>query len=365
MKPTALLIALLMLLSAGFSFAAEEETVLSPERQQTLASIQKLTSYEDGLDLYTMEVFYEYDIDALTPVGPADDDTMVDVIFAQALPGVDVELQAPDFGCTAFTLKAGDGKVYMGRNYDFAYDTSAMLCYCRPENGYASVCFSALSNIDCNDPLSSPEKMAASLAAPLIPLDGMNEKGVSIAVLTLKSEPTAKNTGKPVLFTPVLLRLVLDRAASTEEAIELISQYDIHATSGRDYHFYITDASGNGVIVEWDCDQADRPMVVTPVRTATNYFIMHEDKFEPGQDKGDYGVGHARRDKAEAVFEAAGSASDMSTAWEACMAASSKPDPESIVSNTQWSVVYGNTDLNFEFTLHRHWEDRFAFELKK
>lgn len=347
------------------AFAAGEGDVLSPERMQTIASVHKMTDYADGLNLYTMDVCYEYDIDNLTPRGPFSNDDMAALILGEALPGVEVDITAPDFGCTAFTVKAADGRIYMGRNYDFKFDTSAMMCICHPKNGYASVCFSALSNLGFSDPFASQENLAACLAAPLTPLDGMNEKGLAIAVLTLNSEPTVQNTGKPVLCTPVLIRLVLDRAATTEEAIALIAQYDYFATAGRDYHYYITDASGNGVVVEWDCEKADRPMVVTPIRTITNYYGMYEYTFEPGQDKGDYGVGKARRDRAEAIFESAGDAADKQTAWDGCMAASSKPDPESIVSNTQWSVVYDLSDLTHEFVLHRHWEDLYAFDVLK
>ena len=62
-----------------------------------------------------------------------------------------------------------------------------------------------------------------------------------------------------------MIRLILDRAATTEEAVELLNQYDMFATSGRDYHFYITDASGDGRVVEYDCESETREMVATPI----------------------------------------------------------------------------------------------------
>ena len=75
-----------------------------------------------------------------------------------------------------------------------------------------------------------------------------------------------------------------------------------------------------------------------------------------------YGQGKERRDRVEAVIEAAGSATGKETAWEAAQAASTASDPESVISNTQWTVVYNITDLTHEFSLHRRWEDRFAFD---
>lgn len=330
-------------------------------REKSIASIKKLSNYDD-LNLYSMEIFYDYNIDNLTPVGLYDNQEMVNLILKEALPGVDVNITAPNFGCSAFTLKASDGNIYMGRNYDFKLDTSAMQVICHPKNGYSSVCYAALDNLGFNDPLANDQTKAACLASPFIALDGMNEKGVSIAVLTLNSEPTMQNTGKPVLATPILIRLVLDKAATTQEAIDLISKYDYFATSGRDYHYYITDASGDGRVVEFDCESEDRKLVATPIRTITNYYGMYEDKVVSGQDNGMYGKGKERRDHIEDTIEAAGENTVRETAWDAVKSAATEPNPESIISNTQWSVVYNNTDLTHDFTLHRHWDDRFSFK---
>ena len=165
--------------------------------------------------------------------------------------------------CTAFTMTDNQNQVHMGRNYDFKLDTSAMLVYCTPPNGYKSVAFAALDNISANTPDESMKKKLATLTSPFICLDGMNEKGVSIAVLTLDSEPVFQNTGKPTIATTLAIRLVLDRAASTQEAVNLLKEYDMFTSSGRDYHFYITDASGDGRVIEYDCDSETRELVDT------------------------------------------------------------------------------------------------------
>lgn len=97
-----------------------------------------------------------------------------------------------------------------------------MLVYSTPKDGYKSVAFAALDNISANTADASLKSRLACLTAPFVCLDGMNEKGVSIAVLTLDSEPTKQNTGKPTIATTLAIRLVLDKAASTEEAVELL-----------------------------------------------------------------------------------------------------------------------------------------------
>ena len=40
-----------------------------------------------------------------------------------------------------------------------------------------------------------------------------------------------------------------------------------------------------------------------------------------------------------------------------------EPNPESITSNTQWSIAYNNTDLTAEIIIRRHWEDMTRYSL--
>ena len=181
-------------------------------------------------------------------------------------------------------------------------------------------------------------------------------------MLTLDSEPTKQDTGKPVLATTMAIRLVLDRAATTAEAVELLQQYDMFATSGRDYHFYITDAAGDGCVIEYDCDDPARPMVVTPSQQVTNFFVKYKENVLPNQKNGIYGHGRERYDAVLNVFQASAVHTN-DTAWQALQAAAQDPNPQDITSNTQWSLNYNDTDLTVEIVLRRHWQDIFRYEL--
>lgn len=337
--------------------------VIYAGRIRTIASIEKVTSYDDGYNLYLIDVKYNYDLDAIIDYGIVDDESMVDAIVSEALPILPVTIKTPSFGCTAFTMTDENGDVHMGRNYDFRNDTSAMLVYCTPKNGYKSVGFAALDNISANAPEKSIKSKLAALTAPFICLDGMNEKGVSIAVLTLDSELTHQNTGKPVIATTLAIRMVLDRAASTEEAVKLLEGYDMFASAGRDYHFYITDASGDGRVVEYDCNSADRKLVATKTDVATNFFIMYEEKVLPDQRNGIYGHGRERYDVVLNIFDEQEIHTD-NTVWDALKAASQEPNPNDITSNTQWSINYNDTELTASVTLRRKWNDVVLYDLK-
>lgn len=332
-------------------------------RFQTIASIEKLTDYEDGYDIYRMDVQYDYSLDDLIARGITDDQSMIDTIVKEALPILPVHIEAPNFGCSAFKIVDTDQDVLMGRSYDFKKNTSAMLVYSNPKDGYSSVAFAALDNVSANDLEGSLTKKLAALTAPFICLDGVNEKGVSIAVLTLDSDPVRQDTGKPTIATTIAIRLVLDRAATTEEAVELLKSYDMFASSGRDYHFFINDASGDSRVVEWDCESPTRELVATPTDVTTNFFILYPDKVEPNQKNGIYGHGKERYIAICDVLEEQQGAYTTDTAWDALMAAAQEPNPESITSNTQWSIVFNNTDCTAEIVLRRNWNDHYLYDL--
>ena len=333
-------------------------------RIQTIGSIEQLTDYEDGYNLYRMNVKYDYSIENVINRGIEDDQMMIDSMLKEVLPLLPVKMKAPNFGCTSFSLTDTDGDVHMGRNYDFKSDTSAMLVYCTPKDGYKSVAVAALDNVSANVPDENIKKKLASLASPFICLDGINEKGVSISVLTLDSEPVRQNTGKPVISTTLAIRLVLDRAATTEEAVELLRSYDMYSSAGRDYHFYITDASGDGRVVEYDCESETRELVATPTEAVTNFFIIYKEKALPNQKNGIYGHGRERYDAVMKVLEEEKGNYTNDTVWKAMKSAAQYPNPDDITSNTQWSVSYNNTDLTAEIAIRRNWDDINYFSLE-
>jgi len=330
---------------------------------RALESVKKLSNYEK-LNIYEMDFDFDYNFEHLTPVGVYDTQALMMGIFKEIAPNFAINYKAPNYGCSAFQLlkKEEDGYLF-GRNYDFKFDSSVMIVHNHPKNGYRSVCHSALNNVVADDPFSSPQALIACLTAPFICIDGLNEKGVGIAVLTLDSEPTMQKSNKPVLGTTLLIRLVLDKASSVEEAIELISKYDVYAISGRDYHFFICDTSGTAKIVEFDCHDSNRKMVVSDTKYVTNFYIKYKDKVLPNQKNGVYGHGRERYDKIENIFLKNAGKGDSSVGWEALKAASQLPNPDNVTSNTQWSALYDLNNLTYEFVLHRKWNDVYKFKV--
>lgn len=332
---------------------------LAASRIKTLCSLKKLSDFAGTYNLYESAVGYRYDLDAIIKTGVEDDQAYIDAVCKQVFPGLPVKVEAPKFACSAFRAEA-PGSVLMGRNYDFKDDTSALLVRTYPRDGYASIAFSALNNLGANEPEKSLKGKAAAMLGPFASLDGINEKGVSIAVLTLDSQPTRQNNGRPKINTSLAIRLVLDRAASMQEAVDLLGSYDMIAMAGRDYHFFINDASGDSRVVEYDPQNPARPMIVTHTREITNYYACYAGEVLPNQKNGALGHG---KERALAIAEVLDNAQPQTkeVAWQALRASSQKPNPEDITSNTQWSIVYDNVNCTADFVLRRNWGEVFSF----
>lgn len=174
-------------------------------RKHTLDSVKKLTDYSD-FNLYKMDICYDYSIDKIIDRGIFDDESALGAILQEVLSDYPVNLKMPNFGCSAFTMKNPDS-VMMGRNYDFKNDTSSMLVYCSPKNGYRSVAFSALDNVGANNPELSDETRLATLLSAFISLDGINEKGVSSQFSHLTASPSVSKAESPL--SPQRLQSVL------------------------------------------------------------------------------------------------------------------------------------------------------------
>ena len=135
------------------------------------------------------------------------------------------------------------------------------------------------------------------------------------------------------------------------------------ASSGRDYHFYITDASGDGRAVEYDCNSKDRKLVVTKTEALTNFFIFYKDKVKPSQKNGIYGHGRERYDSVMQILGENKGNYTNDIAWEALKATAQDPNPNDVTSNTQWSIVYNDTDLSAEIAIRRNWNNITNYKL--
>lgn len=163
----------------------------------------------------------------------------------------DAVIRTPDFGCTTFNSFTEDGDHIFARNFDYK-EAPCIIVWTSPKNGYKSVGITSADVLMCDRNIDKDKsKQKRLFAAPFACMDGVNEKGLSIAVVKLNSESTKQKTGKTPIITTVMIRAVLDKCADVEEALRLFSEYDMHDSLSVAYHYQITDASGKSAIVEY------------------------------------------------------------------------------------------------------------------
>ena len=91
-----------------------------------------------------------------------------------------------------------------------------------------------------------------------------------VSILQLNPVAPHPDTGKPDITIWIAIRLILDHAESVDHAIALLEQYDIHGEGNYAHHLFISDSSGNAVVVEW---RNNEMRVVKEQPVVTNFYL--------------------------------------------------------------------------------------------
>lgn len=311
---------------------------------RTMASV---TEVSDGL--YKMTCHYDYNCDKFINADISTIDGLIKWIIDEQFFGIDVEIDTGNFGCCAFTAETPEGQRIFGRNFDYE-ETDTLVFYTDPEDGYASYGVTDLKFFDIGEKQefdgSSVIAKALMLAAPYVTMDGINEAGVGVGILQLDIDELHQDNGKPDLLIFAAIRGILDNCATVDEAIELLSKYDIHSFLSRSYHLFITDKTGKSVIVEW----TDEETFIVEDTACTND-VMSENKFyDPDWSCKRYDTIKNRLSEKNNIItedEAMTVASDVSK------------DKKSF--STEWSCVYNLDAFTFDICLDRDYGTKYSF----
>ena len=227
------------------------------------SSLRKIRERNDEhLDgsVYTMTVKGGFYFDEFLETGGAKSDSeLITFITDHVTKGlIDMGISESEIACSSFTAQTADGDRLFARNYDFS-KTNTCIVFTDAGNGrHATVSTVDLQflSIEPNNDVEGLMDRITCLAAPFAPLDGMNDAGVSCGIYMSyqgsdEVVPTNIDTDKPDITSTTMLRLILDYADSVEEAVELVSQYDLHDSASTSYHYMVADASGKSAILEW------------------------------------------------------------------------------------------------------------------
>ena len=231
--------------------------------------------HKDGA-LYEMIVSGDYYFKEFLEKGASSDSELISYITSHITKGlIPMKISESEIACSAFTATLENGERIFARNYDFD-KTNTCIVKTNPSHGYSSISTIDLQflGLDTNQDVSGFMNTVTALAAPFVPLDGVNSAGVACAIfMSYQGDPvvaTNQQTDKPDITSTTMLRMILDFAGSVEEAVELVEKYDLHDSAQTSYHYMVADSTGKSAILEWvngnsktDNDGTKRQLVVT------------------------------------------------------------------------------------------------------
>lgn len=359
----------------------------------TLASFQKLSdrdeAHRDGA-VYQINFSGDYFFDEFLSQGGASNDAeLISFVTRSITKGIiPMHIKTSSIACSAFTADTQSGDRVFGRNYDFSATNTAIV-YTNPGEGrhasYSTIDLSFLG-LDADKDVETIGQKFLTLAAPYVPLDGINDAGVACGIFMSyqgegKGTPTDTQTDRPDITSTTLLRLILDYADSVEDAVALAQQYDLHDSASSCFHYMVADSTGRSAILEWvgtdadhDADGAQRQLNVLwndtdALSDSADWQVVTNFIKTPGY----YDGTSAERkglDRYEhltaALRETDGIVADKDAAMDLLASVGRRTwNNDDSNSNTVHSVVYDLTDKSVLWVGNEHYgEEAYTFEFQ-
>ncbi|NLZ48983.1 MAG: linear amide C-N hydrolase [Clostridiales bacterium] len=268
-------------------------------RFRTLSSLKVLSNQ----GVYFMTYKLDYKLDNYLKRGSENINQLYDFIDkATAIPLInnnsttvyapkieDNESYYEDEECSAFSTFDNKGSMLFARNLDLKGKHPILALYTNPSKGYSSISIVEMTTLGLTNDngklltsLKQYDERTPLLRAPYMPRDGMNEKGLVVATLNVPNEKIIYDISKPVLGRWQVLRLLLDKAATVEEALALMKNYNCFDGS---VHFFIADCWGNSAVVEY----VDGKMKVIRsdenFQVVTNFYLSKKERSGKGKER--------------------------------------------------------------------------------
>ena len=359
----------------------------------TLASFQKLSdrdeAHRDGA-VYQINFSGDYFFDEFLSQGGASNDAeLISFVTRSITKGIiPMHIKTSSIACSAFTADTQSGDRVFGRNYDFSATNTAIV-YTDPGEGrhasYSTIDLSFLG-LDADKDVETIGQKFLTLAAPYVPLDGINDAGVACGIFMSyqgegKGTPTDTQTDRPDITSTTLLRLILDYADSVEDAVALAQQYDLHDSASSCFHYMVADSTGRSAILEWvgtdadhDVDGAERQLNVLwndtdALSDSADWQVVTNFIKTPGYYDGTTAEmkGLDRYEHlAAALRETDGIVADKDAAMDLLASVGRRTwNNDDSNSNTVHSVVYDLTDKSVLWVGNEHYgEEAYTFEFQ-
>ena len=336
-------------------------------------------------------------------------------------------------GCSTFIHKNLEGEPIMGRNFDLRHywkdpktsktiitGLAVVVNAANKKAKYKSIGIADAVYMDPTHPTyyegcldDGKTDITRALALPFLCMDGINEKGLAVAVMHLSTEnrwdeieykdykqltddekermlvlnkpgevpdpnnartrtgALAMNTvdkkawkvyknfgchqtrqGKESVVHTVLMRMMLDNCATVDEAIKLADSYNMISTPDADNHILVGDASGKSVMLEW----INNELVITEVDHGTNFYSGKADHYGYGFERDDV-MTNAKNTHPNGMSE--------EFAMETMKKASQNFEEDRDYGYTQWSAVYNMIKGTVDVCVHMDYEQVYKFSINK
>ena len=150
---------------------------------------------------------------------------------------------------------------------------------------------------------------------------------------------------------------MLDKAKNVDEALKLLSSYDMHSSANSCYHFQICDASGKSVVVEYVDDEMKVVYPDKNYQCATNFLLTQPDaEFNFGQDR--YQI----------IDEKLSSTNGKLSKHEAMQLLSdcsqdAHKNKQGKISKTQWSCVYDLKNKKVTICVNQNYDAKYTISV--
>lgn len=353
-----------LVLFAGWLYSqskADEESMKTMEQRSEQGTEVSITAsskrhlLEDGLSLIRYDEDYGFQ-NFLDMGGASSDEEVLNYLMEHVLRDVSgLQFLNNLFGCSTIQTRNAQQEVLFGRNFDWE-NAEALILQSKPKDAYASISTVNLDFIQSGTsvPLDGlPDEMLAKIAM-YAPLDGMNEKGLAVSVNMIQDSDVIEQRGSTQnLTTTTAIRMLLNKAADVEEALQYLRTYNLHSSLGMMIHFAIADAKGNSVVVEYINDEMN--VVETPV--VTNFYHSAGEKQDIGTSQS-----HERYDILMNLWNEH-KTMDMNQVRDA-MDLVSKDNFDEFES-TEWSIVYNLHTMEVHYYHRENYDKRYILNVHK
>jgi len=248
--------------------------------------------------------------------------------------------------CSSFLAKTPDGDYILARNLD-TEEAIPSIINTNSMNSYKTIGVTDLRRGGWNE--SNPISKLTVISSPYYTLDGMNEYGLSVASSSVPvSSGPIKNDSKITIHDTTVNRVIIDKARNVDEAIELLTKFNIKMEETYPSHYMIADSEGNSAVIEYINGDMKVTKKTGNYQIATN-FILYDNKELVGYSSDRYMAFDRALSKTNGII----SVDDALALLERNV----------VPGEAQWSVVYNLSKKTMAIEFYNDYNNTYYFSV--